>query len=133
MVGLQLPGVYSTRQSMDCKRSIHNSLTPERGTFRRNPRHPRQGPLQRTDWTLSALSYSATALRDIRLSYYISPLEPLQTWKVWEVCPAACQTCPSMFLSTIPMPTLNGKLLARHLSPNFFSYMLSSGTDRLAY
>lgn len=42
MVGLQLPGVYSisTRQSMDCKRSIHNSLTPERGTFRRHPRHP---------------------------------------------------------------------------------------------
>jgi hypothetical protein len=29
-----------------CKRSIHNSLTPERGTLRRsrNPRHPRQGP-----------------------------------------------------------------------------------------
>ena len=40
-----------------CKRSIHNSLTPERGTFRRNPRHPRQGP---SIWTLDVLSNSAT-------------------------------------------------------------------------
>lgn len=64
MVGLQLPGVYSTRQAMDCKRSIHNSLTPERGTFRRHPRHPRQGPSSGPcSWTLSALShYSGTAL-----------------------------------------------------------------------
>jgi hypothetical protein len=27
-----------------CKRSIHNSLTPERGYFRRNPRHPAKAP-----------------------------------------------------------------------------------------
>lgn len=40
-----------------CKRSIHNSLTPELGTFRRNPRHPRQGP---SKWTLDVLSNSAT-------------------------------------------------------------------------
>jgi len=57
-----------------CKRSIHNSLTPDRGTFRHNPRHPRQGP---SLWTLDVLSKSATALkrRQARLfAYHIRSL-----------------------------------------------------------